>query len=255
MHIPDGFLDMKTIAATAAMSVVGVGVAIRQIKKEHSQEKIVQMGLLAAFIFAAQMVNFPVLAGTSGHLLGTALVVNLLGWAPAVLVMTSVLVIQSLLFADGGVLALGANVFNMAIGASLVAYVLVQSTRSIVRNKTGFFLGAALAAWGSLVAAAFFCSIELSISGMSPLWVVLPAMTGVHAVMGIGEMLITLVILATLYKSKDVLVLRQLKVTSATSRKWILVPLTLVIIIFLSPLASTLPDGLERIVLALGFEK
>lgn len=255
MHIPDGFLNIKTVVATAALSAVGVGVALRQIKKESQQEKIVQMGLLAAFIFAAQMVNFPVMGGTSGHLMGTALAVSLMGWAPAVLVMTSVLMVQCLLYADGGLLALGANILNMAVIGSIVAHFLLQFVRSFMRGRTGFFVGTAAAAWGSLVIAALSCSLELGLSGTSPLSMVLPVMTGVHAVIGIGETLITLLVLSALYKTKDVLLMQRLDDPSRASRKWILVPLTLVVIIVFSPFASTLPDGLERVAHQLGFEK
>ena len=122
MHIPDGFLDAKTIIATGAFSTAGLGTALRQVGKHLQSRRIPLIGLTAAFIFVAQMVNFPVASGTSGHLLGATLAAVLLGPSAAVIVMSSVLIVQSLIFADGGVLALGANMFNMALVAPLCGY-------------------------------------------------------------------------------------------------------------------------------------
>src|ERR1043166_4981334 len=115
MHIPDGFLDAKTAVTAAAFSVTGVGVALRHVRLHLSQRRIPMLGLAAAFVFAAQMLNFPVAGGTSGHLVGGVFTAILLGPSAAILVMTCVLIVQCLMFADGGLMALGANVFNMAI--------------------------------------------------------------------------------------------------------------------------------------------
>jgi cobalt/nickel transport system permease protein len=115
MHIPDGFIDGKTAATTAALSAVGVGLALRQVRRRLERRRVPLLGLAAAFLFAAQMINFPVYGGTSGHLLGGVLVAALLGPSAAIVVLTTVLIVQCFLFADGGVLALGANIFNMGI--------------------------------------------------------------------------------------------------------------------------------------------
>src|SRR5437763_9509310 len=115
MHIPDGFLDAKTALCAAAVSSLGVGVALRRARLHLPPRRVPLMGLAAAFVFAAQMLNFPVAGGTSGHLVGGVLTAVLLGPSAAVLVMTCVLIVQCLMFADGGLMALGANVFNMAI--------------------------------------------------------------------------------------------------------------------------------------------
>jgi hypothetical protein len=109
MHIPDGFIDGKTAAATALLSAVGVGLALRQVRRRLAPRRVPLLGLAAAFLFAAQMVNFPVVGGTSGHLLGGVLAAALLGPSAAIVVLTTVLIVQCFLFADGGVLALGAN--------------------------------------------------------------------------------------------------------------------------------------------------
>src|ERR1700730_4581681 len=115
MHVPDGFLDAKTALISGSVSVVGVGYSLRELRKHLPPRKVPLMGLSAAFVFAAQMLNFPVAGGTSGHLLGGVLTAVLLGPSAAILVLTAVLVVQCLLFADGGLLALGANVLNMGI--------------------------------------------------------------------------------------------------------------------------------------------
>jgi len=122
MHLPDGFIDTKTAVAAAGLSAVGVGLALRRVKTHLPASKVPLLGLAAAFLFTAQMLNFPVIGGTSGHLVGGTLVAALLGPSAAVVVVTTVLIVQCFLFADGGVLALGANVFNMALVDSAAGY-------------------------------------------------------------------------------------------------------------------------------------
>jgi cobalt/nickel transport system permease protein len=147
MHIPDGFIDGKTALATAALSAVGVGVALRQVKRELPPRKISLLGLAAAFLFAAQMVNFPVAGGTSGHLVGGALVAALLGPSAAVVVVTTVLIVQCFLFADGGVMALGANIFNMAIVNSVGGYAIYRSVSGVLPGIRGRITALAFAGW------------------------------------------------------------------------------------------------------------
>jgi len=126
MHIPDGFIDAKTAATTALLSAAGVGLALRQARRSLPARRVPLLGLAAAFLFAAQMVNFPVAGGTSGHLVGGVLVAALLGPSAAIVVLTTVLIVQCFLFADGGVLALGANVFNMAIIGAAGGYAIYR---------------------------------------------------------------------------------------------------------------------------------
>jgi cobalt/nickel transport system permease protein len=198
MHIPDGFLDAKTFVTLDVVGAGFVAVAAARARRTLSERAVPLMAVLAAFIFAAQMLNFPVAGGTSGHFAGGALAAIILGPWAAVLVMTLVLVIQALLFGDGGVLALGANVFNIAVVAPFVGYALYRLIRRLWRNEAGRFVASFAAAWLAVVAAASACAVELAISGTIPLAVVLPTMAAVHAVIGVGEGLITALALGAL---------------------------------------------------------
>jgi cobalt/nickel transport system permease protein len=192
MHIPDGFLNIATVATTYAVSAGGVGNAVRVANKKLGEKQVPLMGILAAFIFAAQMLNFPIAGGTSGHFVGAALAAILLGPWAGVLIMSCVLIAQCLIFQDGGLLALGANIFNMGIVASFSSYYIYRLVTSLMANsRKGMLVGGFAAAWGSVFLASIFCAIELAVSGASPIGVVLPAMAGVHALIGIGEGLIT----------------------------------------------------------------
>jgi cobalt/nickel transport system permease protein len=191
MHIPDGFLDAKTFVALDVAGAGFVAVAAARVRRVLNERAVPLMAVLAAFIFAAQMLNFPVAGGTSGHFGGGALAAFLLGPWAGVLVMTLVLVIQALAFGDGGILALGANVFNMGVIAPFVGYGLYRLIRRLWRTGAGRFVGSFVGAWLAVVAAATACALELAVSGTTPLAVVLPAMVGVHAIIGLGEGLIT----------------------------------------------------------------
>jgi cobalt/nickel transport system permease protein len=156
------------------------------------------LGMTAAFLFAAQMLNFPVAGGTSGHFMGAVLAALLLGPLNACLVMAVVLAIQALVFSDGGVTALGSNLFNMGLVGGFGGWLVFAGVRAALPRARGVFLAAAgLGAWVSVVAAASACAVELALSGTSPLAVVLPAMAGIHAVIGLGEALITVTVLST----------------------------------------------------------
>ncbi|MGQ9517929.1 MAG: energy-coupling factor ABC transporter permease [Anaerolineae bacterium] len=199
MHIPDGFLSTGTAVATWAVSAGGLGYAVKRVNRELGERQVPMMGVTAAFIFAAQMLNFTVAGGTSGHLLGGALAAILLGPWPAMLVLTSVLVVQALLFQDGGLLALGANILNMAVIGVLVGWVVYVGLRRLLGEKTwATMVSGFAAAWLSVVIAALACAVELALSGTSPWQVALPAMGLVHMLIGIGEGLITVAVLAFL---------------------------------------------------------
>jgi cobalt/nickel transport system permease protein len=192
MHIPDGFLDPGVAAATGV--VAGGAVAIGLRKAEHSldERRAPLLGVTAAFIFAAQMLNFPVAGGTSGHVLGAALATVLLGPWLACLVLAVVLLVQAFLFADGGVSALGANIVNMGVIGALGAGVVMAAARRVLPPTRRAFLAAtAVAAWLAVVAGAVACSLELALSGTVPLGTVLPAMLGVHVLIGVGEAVVT----------------------------------------------------------------
>src|SRR3990170_338788 len=181
MHIPDGFLNVATVARTCAAPAGGVGNAARIANKKLGEKQVPLMGMLAAFIFAAQMLNFPIVGGTSGHFLGAALASILLGPWAGVLIMSCVLMAQSLIFQDGGLLALGANILNMGIIASFSSYYLYRLVIALMGNeRRGVLVGSFVGAWGSVFLAAVATAIELAVSGTSPINVVLPAMAGVN---------------------------------------------------------------------------
>ena len=176
MHIPDGLLDAKTLAVTGALAAGGLAVAARQVNRTLPRHKIPLMGLSAAFVFAAQMLNFPVLGGTSGHLLGGVLVAVLIGPGAAAIVIACVLLVQALIFSDGGLLALGANIFNMAFIGAVVGCVIYRSARKFLPGLRGQITAVFFAAWLSTVLAAVTCAGELAFSGTLPPGVVFPAM-------------------------------------------------------------------------------
>jgi cobalt/nickel transport system permease protein len=208
MHIPDGFLAPNEATgapvwpALLAASAAGIGVAVWRARKRLGEKHVPLMGVMGAFVFAAQMLNFPVAGGTSGHFMGAALIAALLGPFAALIVMTSVLVVQCFLFQDGGVFALGANIFNMGIAGGMLAYLPILVARKMTKSTQGLIVGAAIGAWLSIVAASSACAFELVISKRAPLGVALPTMAGVHAVIGVGEALITAAALGLVLKAR-----------------------------------------------------
>jgi len=211
MHIPDGFLATKVWAPLWIVAAGGLWYCIRRVSAELQDRAVPLMGVMAAFIFAAQMLNFPVAGGTSGHLLGGVLAAALLGpWAGAV-VISIVLVVQCLLFQDGGITALGANIVNMAIIGSGLSYAIYALTRSApgiraMRRPDPIIVAVAVASWCSVVLASAACAFELALSGTSPLRIALPAMVAVHALIGIGEAVITCLVVSSVLKVRPDLV-------------------------------------------------
>ncbi len=257
MHIPDGFLDAKTIIATGAFSAAGLGTALRQAGKYLQSRRIPLIGLTAAFIFVAQMVNFPVAGGTSGHLLGATLAAVLLGPSAAVIVMSSVLIVQSFLFADGGVLALGANIFNMGLVAPLCGYGIYRLFRLALRSERGRLIAVSFASWCATVIAAVFCAGELAWSGTVAWGTVFPAMAGVHMLIGVGEALITMLVMAAIASTRPELLNERdhRDIREGLSPTFIYAAIILIgLVVLVVPYASSLPDGLEKVAAALGFE-
>jgi len=191
MHIPDGFLTAGTFVPAWLVSASGLGICLRRVGGSLKDKTVPMMGVLSAFIFAAQMLNFPVMAGTSGHLLGGVLAAVLLGPCAGSIVLATVLFVQCIIFQDGGITALGANIFNMSFIGALGGYHIYRFIKQRLGGKRGTIAGAAAAAWLSVVLASAACAAELALSGTSPLRVVLPAMVGVHVFIGIGEAFIT----------------------------------------------------------------
>ena len=250
LHIPDGFLSITVSLLSWAISIAVLSVAVRRTESVD-EKQVPLMGIMAAFIFAAQMINFPVAGGTSGHLLGGALAAIVLGPWAGMLVMTAVIGVQGLLLQDGGLLVMGANLLNMGLLTSAIGFGLYRSTQGRQRKlKLGV---AGFAAWLSVMAGALATSLQLWLSGTARLDIVLPAMLGIHAVIGIGETLITVTALAFIFRTRPDL-LEQTEGPARGGRGWIVVgALISLIVLILSPLASTDPDGLERVASDLGF--
>jgi cobalt/nickel transport system permease protein len=253
MHIPDGFLDLKTCLTAGVLSCAGLGAALAQLKKTLPPRGVPYLGLGAAFVFSAQMVNFPVAGGTSGHLIGSALVTALLGAPAAVVVLCTVLMAQAFIFADGGIMALGANAFNMAILAPAVSAVAIRVVERLVPGVRGKVAAVAFAGWCSTVAASLCCAGQLAWSGTVAWRIGFPAMVGIHALIGFGEGLISAVVLASILRKRPELLER----VAPTGRGNFLVYgllASLGIAVFAAPFACTWPDGLDSVAAKLGFE-
>jgi cobalt/nickel transport system permease protein len=226
-------------------------VAISRTNKNLGERQVPLMGIMAAFIFAAQMINFPVAGGTSGHLLGGALAGITLGPWAGMLVMTAVIAVQGLLFQDGGLLVMGANILNMGLLTVAVGY---GFYRSVLGRTTGTKLAVAgVAAWLSVMAGALATSLELWLSGTANLNIVVPAMLTIHALIGLGEALITVAALSFIFRMRPDL-LGEGSVSSQGGRGWIFAGIVIaLLVVLLSPLASASPDGLERVAEDVGF--
>ncbi len=246
MHIPDGFLTVLVSIIFWMISIGVIGIALHKSSRELGERKIPLMGVMAAAIFAGQMLNFSVTGGTSGHLLGAALATIILGPWAAVLVMTSVVSVQALVFQDGGILALGANIFNMAVVGVFVSYAAYSILQRLIGKQSwGLLVSGFITAWLSIFIASLSCSIQLVLSGTSPASIVIPAMGGIHALIGIGEGLITIGALAVILASRRDLLRPENskdKSTTGVAVGGILIALILAV---LAPLASSHPDGLE----------
>jgi len=254
MHIPDGFLSVQVTIFLWLITIPVVGYALKRVGVDLGERQVPIMGVLAAAIFAGQMLNFAVAGGTSGHLIGAALATILLGPWAATLVLTCVITIQALIFQDGGLLVLGANIFNMAIVGVTVAYMVFRTVNSLAGERPwSIFIGGFLAAWVSVEVAALGTALELALSGTSPANIAIPAMGGIHALIGIGEGLITVGALAFLRASRRDL-LKSSETAPIRGRLVWVVGLVLVILLAVaSPLASRHPDGLIWVATQYGF--
>lgn len=254
MHIPDGFVSLPVATATGLVAAGVVSVALNKARDAYGIKQAPLLGLTTAFIFAAQMINFPVVSGTSGHLLGGTLAAIILGspWAGTLCIAT-VLIIQAILFADGGITALGANIFNIGLIGVWTGWILTQVVQKLLGgSKRRLPLAAGIAAAISVIAAAVGCGIELILSGTAPANLVLPAMSGVHILIGVGEGIITGGVLTYLATARPDL----LPGEEAEIKGW-LIPIVSICLIagILSLFASAWPDGLEKVAENLGFLK
>jgi cobalt/nickel transport system permease protein len=197
MHIPDGFVNGWVNIGGYLISGSTVAFATAKLRKKADMKQVPLMGVTAAFIFAAQMLNFPIVGGTSGHFLGAVLASVLLGPLSGCLIMTMVLTVQCLGFADGGLTALGTNIFNMGILSGIGGYWCFRLIMMLLPKKTkGLLISVAIASWFSIVLASAGCAMELAISGTSPFQLVFPAMVGVHAIIGLGEAIISVAVIS-----------------------------------------------------------
>ncbi len=254
MHVPDGFLSVVVSIVLWVVSVALVAVALGRASREMGERKAPLMGVLAAAIFAGQMLNFSVTGGTSGHLLGAALATILLGPWSALLVMTAVVGVQALIFQDGGLLALGANIFNMAVIGVAVAYFTYRTVQRLAAGRRwGIFAGGFAAGWLSIFVASLAAALQLALSGTSPANVAVPAMGAIHALIGIGEGLITVGALAFLYAARRDLVVAGGAPATGGRAVWIGGLVLALALTVLAPLASAHPDGLEWVAEQRGF--
>lgn len=249
MHIPDGLLHPVAWIGAGAVSAGAMSFAMRQARHGLADRTVPLMGVTAACVFAAQMLNFPIPGGTSGHFMGGVLAAVLLGPWAGMLVMAIVLAVQCVLFQDGGLSALGANVLNMAVVGCGAGYALYDVIRRRIGGLRGTIAGAVLASWFSVMAAATLCSLEISIAGPYRLGPTLGAMLLVHSAIGIGEALITGLALSLILRARPDLIHGQaLTPGFAVRTAQVLVVglvLALVMAAILSPFASQKPDGLD----------
>lgn len=249
LHIPDGFLSLLISLLAWLLAVIAIAAAARRAQADLDERLVPLAGVMAAFIFAGQMINFPVAGGTSGHLIGAALAAIVLGPWLGMLVMTAVIALQALLFQDGGLVVMGANILVMGVAPALVGYGLYRAVAG--RGRRVQLAVTAVAAWLSVMAAALLTALFLGFSGTISFPVVVPAMLGIHALIGVGEALITVAALSFILAARPQLMQRS---ATAGGRGWIAAgALVSLLVVLLSPLASGFPDGLEWVAAETGF--
>jgi cobalt/nickel transport system permease protein len=252
MHIPDGMLSTPTLAVGWAAGAPVVAWAVRRVRRSVTDGRLVLMSVLAALVFALQMLNFPVAGGTSGHFAGGALAAIVLGPWPAVLIIAAVLAVQAFFFADGGVTALGANMVNMAIVAPFLGWWVYSAAVRISDSRAGRVAGSFVAGWLACVAAALGAGLMVWASGAAPFLPVMGAMGFWHALIGVGEGLVTAGLVAYVYAVRPELMKADAEVIRPRGLA-ISLGVVAVIAAGLSFLASSLPDGLESVAERLGF--
>jgi cobalt/nickel transport system permease protein len=262
MHIPDGFINASTAAATGVASAGGVAYALHEAKAKLADRQIPIVGVTAAFVFAVQMINFPVLPGVSGHLLGGALAAILLGPWMGALVLATVLLVQAIGFADGGITALGANISLMSLVAAVGGYFLFRGlTAMLPRTRRSYAAATAITAWVTVVAASAVAALYISYGGFAgaeQASLVLPVMLGVHALIGIGEAFITTAVVMAVVSARPDLVATADRLGPAAAaqprvplRGFVVGGLLVALVAGagLSYFASSAPDGFEASVM------
>ncbi len=248
MHIPDGFLTNRIAASMDVVSGIGILYAARRAKVDFAGRMVPIMGVLAAFVFAAQLLNFPLLGGTSGHLIGGALLAVLLGPMTGFLTMATVVIAQALFLQDGGLVALGANVFNICAVTCFSGYAIFRLLGGRAAGGKRMLFAGFLAGWASLIASAGCCALEIGLSGAIPLRLGLTTMLGYHAVVGVIEGMLTAGVISFLLKVRP-----DLMNINGASRfglaDWagaaVFVALPAIILVLAG--SSALPDPLEKL--------
>ncbi len=249
LHIPDGFLSTLVAAVCWLVILAVLAYALRAAQRTLDERLIPLAGIMGAFIFAAQMINFPVAGGTSGHFIGAALAFIVLGPWLGLLTMTAVIALQALLFQDGGLVVMGANILVMGVVPGFIGYQIYRL--GVGRSRTVQVPVTGSAAWLSIMAAALVTTLLLAFSATTSLRVALPIMLGVHALIGIGEVLITLAALAFIARTRPSL----LQKGQENGRgSWAIIGLIIaILVVLIAPFASGHPDGLEWVAGLTGF--
>ncbi len=208
MHIPDGFLDAALSISMFILAALAWAPSFYKANKNISEKNIPLMAVLTAGVFAAQMLNFPIIGGTSGHLIGATLIAVFLGPFPAVVSLTIILLIQGLVFGDGGLTALGANSFNMAVIAVFSGFLVYALIRKLIPGDKGVITGVFIGSWISVILAALACGLEIGLSSIFPygVEVTVPAMLFWHVIIAFGEALISSAIVAVVLKTNSSLI-------------------------------------------------
>jgi cobalt/nickel transport system permease protein len=252
LHIPDGFLSAPVSLLGWLLAAILTFLAVRHTSQAGGDKSAPIMGVLAAFIFAAQAINFPIWAGTSGHIVGAGLAAILVGPWAATLLMTAVVLIQGLLFQDGGLLVMGCNILNMGALAVFAAY---ASYSILLRMTSRRSVAAFAGAWISVVVSAAATALELGISGTFPTQLALPSLTGIYALVGLGEGIVTAAAVSLVQSSRPELLQQGVRVRGRAAASLLTAGMTgSLALVLVSPLASSSPDGLEKVAQTAGFD-
>ena len=258
MHVPDGFINVQVSAATGLLSFGTLWAYIRSAKTLIADKFIALTGMMSALIFVLQMINFPIAAGTSGHLLGGALAVIVLGPRLGLICLSVVVIIQSLLFADGGLSALGVNVLNMAIVTCSTGWVIVKYwLKFIGKNKTSIIGVSVVSGIITVVFSSIAFTLEYAIGGTIsiPVSSVLVAMISTHFLIGIGEGVITALIVGLLVRVRPDLVYAYDRNDTTNVSLYGLFVVLILLLTLITPFASSSPDGLESVAENFGFQE
>jgi cobalt/nickel transport system permease protein len=249
MHIPDGFLTNRLAVSLDIISGASILYAARRAKVDFSNRMVPIMGVLGAFVFAAQMLNFPILGGTSGHLIGGSLLAILLGPMAGFLTMTTVVIAQALFLQDGGLIALGTNIFNISAMTCFSGYGIFKLLGGSIGGGKRLLFAGFMAGWLSLLISSACCALEMSLSGAIPLRIGLTAMVGYHAIVGIVEGMLTAGVLSFLFKVRpDLMKIDGIGRFGAADWIGALVFVAVPASILVAAGSSSLPDPLEKLI-------